>query len=492
MFEQRSRPDEPHALQIPSASEHLYSRDLILMTTKRPFTVAEILRWADAFHTRHGRWPSVESGRITECPTETWRRVGRALEVGLRGLPGGATLPRLLQTHRGHRHLLHLPPLTIQQILMWADTHRERTGQWPVVTTGPILDAPDESWIQINTALIFGRRGLPRGLSLAKVLSQHRGRPNPQQLPKLTRRMILSWADAHHARTGLWPNVKSGPVSESPEDTWRGIHSALSAGARGLPGGSTLPRLLAMHRGVRNRARLGRSADRNHTRKRPSPAERPLRRPQLTIPQILSWADQHQRRTGRWPVCSDGHVTGAPTESWNAINVALSQGLRGLPGGSSLVRLLAERRGARNRMDMPPLTIRLILAWADAHRRRHKEWPQYHSGPIAAMPGETWGSVNTALVRGTRGLRRGSSLARLLAEQRGVRNRWSLGRLTPKTILAWADAHRQRTGRWPRRTDGPVKDAPGETWSGINSALLEGLRGLPGGQTLIQLLARRR
>lgn len=37
---------------------------------------------------------------------------------------------------------------------------------------------------------------------------------------------------------------------------------------------------------------------------------------------------------------------------------------------------------------------------------------------------------------------------------------------TPDQILAWADAHRQRTDCWPMRQTEPVTDAPGETWGG--------------------------
>ena len=37
-------------------------------------------------------------------------------------------------------------------------------------------------------------------------------------------------------------------------------------------------------------------------------------------------------------------------------------------------------------------------------------------------------------------------------------------KLTAGQILAWADGHHRRAGRWPRATDGPIADAPGETW----------------------------
>src|SRR5262245_35930304 len=51
-----------------------------------------------------------------------------------------------------------------------------------------------------------------------------------------------------------------------------------------------------------------------------------------------------------------------------ACDAALRLGLRGLPGGSSLARLLAARRGVRNHLDLPPLTVTKVLAWADRYR----------------------------------------------------------------------------------------------------------------------------
>ena len=56
--------------------------------------------------------------------------------------------------------------------------------------------------------------------------------------------------------------------------------------------------------------------------------------------------------------------------------------------------------------------------------------------------------------------------------------------------LAWADAHRARTGSQPHDRSGPVADAPGETWGNIDRALRHGRRGLPGGTSLSWLLAQ--
>jgi hypothetical protein len=71
------------------------------MPKKPPLSVEQILAWADAFHARTGEWPPSVAAPIPEAPGETWSAVNAALRVGVRGLPGGSSLPRLLREHRG-------------------------------------------------------------------------------------------------------------------------------------------------------------------------------------------------------------------------------------------------------------------------------------------------------------------------------------------------------------------------------------------------------
>jgi hypothetical protein len=124
--------------------------------------------------------------------------------------------------------------------------------------------------------------------------------------------------------------------------------------------------------------------------------------------------------TGSLPNVNSGPVTAAPGEDWAAIDDALRQGHRKLPGGSSLAQLLARKLGARNPADLPDLTEELILAWADAHKKERGLWPRYSDGSDGAAPGETWAEVDYALRCGRRTLTGGSSLAKLLAARRGA------------------------------------------------------------------------
>jgi hypothetical protein len=93
------------------------------------------------------------------------------------------SLPALLAQHRDKRNKAALPPVTVEGILAWADAHQARTGEWPGVLSGPIPEAPGESWKAVNMALYRGFRGLPGGDSLAQLLrrrgrlGKRRGRP---------------------------------------------------------------------------------------------------------------------------------------------------------------------------------------------------------------------------------------------------------------------------------------------------------------------------
>lgn len=362
---------------------------------KPTLTVADVLRWADAFHARHGRYPRQDDGPLPEADL-TWSAVSQSLKRGYRGLPGGSSLAELLQAKRGVRNKKRLPKLTLTQILGWADRHHARTGDWPGHEGGAIPDTTGETWLAVETALRVGGRGLRGGSSLARLLAARRGVPNHMDRPPLTVERILGWADRHHAATGEWPTQKSGPVVGERDETWGAVDAALLTGRRGLPSGESIARLLAEHRGVRH----------------------PHDVPRLTVARILVWADAHKKRTGAWPVAASGLVVGGPGDTWAAVNAALEQGLRGLPGGDSLARLLARRRGKRHPSALPLLSLEDIGAWAVAYHRRCGRWPNRSSGAIPEAAGETWASVHKAFERGQRGLPRGMSLAQFLATRR--------------------------------------------------------------------------
>jgi hypothetical protein len=372
------------------------------------------------------------------------------------------TMPRKRRRPKPRR-----PELTVSLILAWADAYQERTGELPGNRSGSIPEALGDNWRRIDNALRYGLRGLPGGSSLAALLAEHRGRRNVRALPPLSEVQIAAWAEAHYQRMGAWPTIESGAVPDAPGELWRNIDMALREGGRQLPGGSSLARLLE-HLGVRNR----------------------LNPPRLSNRQILAWAEVHRQRTGAWPSSQSGPIPESPPDTWAMIDHALREGLRGLSAGSSVAKLLADKGKKRNLADLPRLTRRLIVQWATAHCQRTGRWPTVESGPVEGVLDETWQTIDRALREGLRGLAGSSSLAQLLAEKGKKRNKSDLPRFTEQQIFAWAESHRERTGRWPTPKSGPIADAPGETWKAMTMALLQGHRGLPGGDSIPRLIRR--
>ena len=208
--------------------------DLGVKVTTDPLVIRHFLdRATPASGCRVRHVPVVRStGRTGQV--DRWQESTRsgsvsiALRSGLRGLPGGSSLARLLAEHRGVRNPMNLSPLTIEQILVWADAHKAAIGDWPNQHTGQVTGT-DETWAGINDALRSGHRGLPGGSSLATFLADHRDLRNPMNLPPLSIEEILVWADAYKATTGDWPNKASGQVTGTDE-TWDAINHSLTKG----------------------------------------------------------------------------------------------------------------------------------------------------------------------------------------------------------------------------------------------------------------------
>ncbi len=140
----------------------------------------------------------------------------------------------------------------------------------------------------------------------------------------------------------------------------------------------------------------------------------------MSVRQILEWADAHHARHGTWPIHQSGAIPNSGGESWAGIDVALSSGTRGFPGGSSLRQLLTERRGESILFPHKQewrWTMAQILLWADEYFARHERWPTSRSGRVSKRD-VTWKDINLVLIHGRRGLPGGSSLTRLLEEHR--------------------------------------------------------------------------
>ncbi len=86
-------------------------------------------------------------------------------------------------------------------------------------------------------------------LLLGPPPGRQQGVINRLDQPRLSEEGIHAWTDRHQRRTGSWPRPESGPIA-GVRETWWKVDVALRRGARGLAGGSSLPRLLALRRAV--------------------------------------------------------------------------------------------------------------------------------------------------------------------------------------------------------------------------------------------------
>jgi hypothetical protein len=286
-------------------------------------SVDRVLAWADAFFERAGVWPDWQSGPIDEAPGENWFTVATALALGRRGLPRGGSLYDFLEEHRGTINRAE-PNFSASQILAWAVDWQTRTGRRPRRNSGEIPNSGGVSWSIVDDAFKRWRGILPGRSSLARFLRSNRA---VLRGPAVTEKQILFWADAYYNRTGTWPCARSGAIPEAPGENWRLLDRALAEGTRSLPGGSSLRELLIMERG-------------------PEARRYSSRRTPLAVPEILAWAESHHKRTGRWPSDRSGRIPETASETWRGVHCAMRRGGRGLPGGSSLARLLKEHRRA--------------------------------------------------------------------------------------------------------------------------------------------------
>lgn len=141
-------------------------------------------------------------------------------------------------------------------------------------------------------------------------------------------------------------------------------------------------------------------------------------KPDLTVDLIVAAMKSHKRRTKEWPNLKSGDATidfGFP-ETWSAVEVALSVGVRGLPGGTSIAKVRTEECGVEHRHGLALLTEELIWAAAQRFNARTGQWPTSASGDATEDFGHkrTWGGVDASLRLGGRGLPGGSALGQLL------------------------------------------------------------------------------
>ncbi len=216
----------------------------------------------------------------------------------------------------------------------------------------------------------------------------------------LTEEVIVGWIERYVAdHNGRYPHGGSGKIEYAPKKeplTWCGLSACMTNGYRGLPGGTTVSKFISEHfHNDRNRINL----------------------PSLSEEDILNWAEQYKVEFGRYPTMREGQVKyftqGRLT--WCAVNACLDKGLRGLPGGTTLSRLIVNNLVNVNKSSLHRLLEEDILRWAEQYKVEFGRYPHCQSGRVN-FDGSyfTWANIDVCLRRGHKGLSGGSSLSKLL------------------------------------------------------------------------------
>lgn len=386
--------------------------------------------------------------------------------------------------------------LSEDQLLRWLRLFHEHEQRWPLQrdeivwdreSDGSWCEVAGEKWKNISYALHVGARGLIhlKGLSLLQFRLKH-GLCDDNNL---TDERILRWIRLFFEKEKKWPSLCGSVVWDKDasdawvvvkSETWIGINGALRNGGRGLPRRDKM----SLHQ---LRQQHGLHSDLSE--------------------EILSrWIRLYYEKENTWPAQADRTVWDQTTqgdwfqvegENWQALNLALRAGGRGLDHlkGSSLP-LFRQRHGLTAEAE-PRFTEEKIVEWIKHYRRKEGKWPSRYDTQVwtvdaedqwIAMAGETWVIIDMALYHGYHGLKcKGSSIARL-REKHQLYDEKASSALSGPGIVRWIQLFRTKVGRWPRASDPTVWEyeqamqtwsaVPGETWSTIDQALFDGARAL--------------
>ena len=433
------------------------ARETSSLTRPEPVTIAKILELADACYKKYKIWPKKRSGVISSENNLTWNTINNQLlktEVG--------SLANLLFLERDVHHHLKRNKLTIYQIIEWAKDHFKKTNEWPTYKSGAVLADYSEKWGAINSALQGGHRGLETNETLEALLWREKGVVGTLAGKKLSNKKILDLTKQHFEKTGLYPTSNSDWILEG-KDSWSTISVALNRGFRGLPGGSSLAKLLHAHN---LKANLG-------ARKYPSKEE------------IVEAAKEYktQDKNSKLPTSKSGPFPNPNylDLTWGAINSAIAKGSIEYTKAKTLTDLWVLEFGSRNINNLEDLSEEQILQWCDKYQEDHpnKKFPSNQSVPIVTMGTETFMSIDTAIRENRRGLTGLVSLAHLLFKKRGKRTNKNLPKIKIKQIKVWMIAWHNHYQKWPTASDGEIPNTGGEKWSNINATLHRGGRGWP-------------
>ena len=133
-----------------------------------------------------------------------------------------------------------------------------------------------------------------------------------------------------------------------------------------------------------------------------------------------------------------------------------------------------------------PLFEEQIVEWMVIFYNKYKKYPSGEEDIcIPEMGNNTWKCINSALKKGTRGLKGGLSLDILKEKSFGIRSKHNK-RLSDEILINIMKEFENIYGRLPTRKDKHVPGYLDDKWIAIESALMKGSRGFSGGSSIIR------
>ena len=360
-----------------------------------------------------------------------------------------------------------VPLMPLDEILNYADLWFKEYKKWPKKGSGPVGEDTELTWNDVNNQC----KRKEHNSSLANLLLEKRQVRHHLAKKNLSIQLIISWAKHHYQETNSWPTYESGVVLAEPSENWGAIRSNLVAGGRGLPSGLSIEKVLTNELGI-----VGVRSGKN-----------------LTEELVIRLAKAHFELTEVYPHEKSTWILDG-SDSWAAISAALREGLRGLPGGTSLAQLLDKAGLKANSADRSyPSLMEIIKAAEEFKELNNGNLPSRESGVFPNYLDLTWGKIDAGLKRGD--VIEGtdaSSIADLWTKQFGYRNVNNLPDLSENQILEWCDLFKGRTGQFPSNISQSVVEMGTETFMSIDVAFRENRRGMNGHSSLSNFLFEKR
>ncbi len=287
-----------------------------------------VKRYISDYFNKNSKYPLATSNEIIPNSNNTkWSDIAQALSKGLRGLKPGRTFAIFLKDNFGYINPddnYNREIITEDMILSKADEYFEQKGKWPKTDSGNIAGF-DITWRTINERLKSGNLGLRASGGLASLLFEKRSvnfAGKHKSKKNFTDEYVLQLCDAFYEKNNRYPNSKDrDKLVDGEKFNWRVIVSAYSKGRRGLKKGMSIAKLLKKNRNVINKYSN--------------------QKPKLSIKEIKFWIKEYIKDNDKPPVASEKkNVKGQIDENWHNLDNALRIGLRGLPRGNSLAKLV--------------------------------------------------------------------------------------------------------------------------------------------------------